>query len=55
MNLREYVSHNLPKPQIKIEASSVVTRELVEAQLKRDDLPQDERKYLEDLLARKYS
>ncbi len=44
----------LPKPIIKAKASSQYSKELIDIQLARTDLPENQRKYLEQLKERKY-
>ena len=44
----------LEKVEIKAEASSTYSKELIEFQLARNDLPEDQREYLENLMKKKY-
>ena len=53
--VRDVLSHKLPQPEIKIQVTNSISRELIEASLADSTTPDSEREYLNDLLRRKYS
>lgn len=48
------VNFSLGQPVPEAKATSQYTLELIEKQLQREDLPEDQREYLEKLKERKY-